>query len=46
MFRTMWDVASLERRMGRHDAVLATVTELTVSRNQIRVRAFAELAKH
>ena len=37
---------SLERRMGRHDAALAMVTELTVSRNPYRVRAFAELAKH
>ncbi|MCU1234950.1 MAG: hypothetical protein JWP63_2917 [Candidatus Solibacter sp.] len=46
LFRTMWDVASLERRMGRHDAALAMVTELTVSRNPYRVRAFAELAKH
>jgi hypothetical protein len=46
MFRTMWDVALLERRMGRHDASLAMVTELTVSRNPYRVKAFAELAKH
>jgi uncharacterized protein len=46
LFRTMWDVALLERRMGRHDAALAMVTELTVSRNPYRVRAFAELAKH
>jgi hypothetical protein len=46
LFRTMWDVALLERRMGRHDAALAMVTELTVSRNPYRVKAFAELAKH
>jgi uncharacterized protein YprB with RNaseH-like and TPR domain len=46
LFRTMWDVALLERRMGKHDAALAMVTELTVSRNPYRVKAFAELAKH
>ena len=46
LFRTMWDVAALERRMGRHDAALAMVTELTASRNPYRVKAFAELAKH
>ena len=46
LFRTMWDVALLERRMGRHDAALAMVTELTASRNPYRVKAFAELAKH
>ncbi len=46
LFRTMWDIALLERRMGRHDAALAMVTELTVSRNPFRVKAFAELAKH
>ena len=46
LFRTMWDVALLERRMGRHDAALAMVTELTASRNPYRVKAFGELAKH
>uniref|UniRef100_Q01PZ8 YprB ribonuclease H-like domain-containing protein n=1 Tax=Solibacter usitatus (strain Ellin6076) TaxID=234267 RepID=Q01PZ8_SOLUE len=46
LFRTMWDVALLERRMGRQDAALAMVTELTASRNPYRVKAFAELAKH
>jgi hypothetical protein len=46
LFRTMWDVAGLERRMGRHDAALAMVVELAGSRNPYRVKAYAELAKH
>jgi tetratricopeptide (TPR) repeat protein len=46
LFRTMWDIALLERRMGKQDASLAMVTELTVSRNPYRAKAFAELAKH
>jgi len=46
LFRTMWDVAALERRMGRHDAAMAIVVELAGSRNPYRVKAFGELAKH
>jgi uncharacterized protein YprB with RNaseH-like and TPR domain len=45
-FRTMWDVALLERRMGREDAGLAILTELAAARNPYRVRAFEEIAKH
>ena len=46
LFRTMWDAATIERRLGRHDAALGLVTELTASRNPYRVRAFEEIAKH
>ena len=46
LFRTMWDVARLERRLGRHDAALAMVAELAGSRNPYRVKAYGELAKH
>jgi hypothetical protein len=46
LFRTMWDIAAMERRLGRPDAALAMVTELTASRNPYRVRALEELAKH
>jgi len=45
-FRTMWDVAAIERRAGRDDASLAILTELAGARNPYRVRAFEELAKH
>jgi hypothetical protein len=36
----------VEKRLGREDAALAAVTELTESRNPYRVRALEELAKH
>ena len=45
-FRTMWDVAVIERRSGRGDASLALLTELAAARNPYRVRAFQEIAKH
>jgi uncharacterized protein YprB with RNaseH-like and TPR domain len=46
LFRTMWDIAAMEKRLGRVDAALATITELAGSRNPYRVRALEELAKH
>jgi len=46
LFRTLWDIAALERRAGRADAALAVITELTESANPFRARALEELAKH
>jgi uncharacterized protein len=46
LFRTLWDIASMERRAGRHDAALAVVTELAEGRNPYRARALEALAKH
>jgi hypothetical protein len=46
LFRTMWDIAAIERRLGRHDASVAVVSELAANRNPFRVRALEELAKH
>jgi uncharacterized protein YprB with RNaseH-like and TPR domain len=46
LFRTLWDIAALEKRLGREQAALAVVTELSSSRNPYRVRALEELAKH
>jgi len=46
LFRTMWDVAALERRLERIDAALAIITELAASHNPFRVRALEEMAKH
>ncbi len=46
LFRTLWDIAALERRLGRQDAALAAVTELAGTRNPFRARALEELAKH
>jgi uncharacterized protein YprB with RNaseH-like and TPR domain len=46
LFRTLWDMAALERRAGRHDAALAIVSELAESHNPYRARALEALAKH
>jgi uncharacterized protein YprB with RNaseH-like and TPR domain len=46
LFRTLWDMAAIERRAGRTDAALAIVTELAASRNAYRAKALCELAKH
>lgn len=46
LFRTLWDIATLERRAGRHDAALAVVAELAEGRNPYRARALEALAKH
>jgi len=46
LFRTMWETAAVERKLGRVDAALAAMTELAGSRNPFRVRALEELAKH
>jgi hypothetical protein len=46
LFRALWEMAAVERRLGRNDASLATITELAASRNPFRVRALEELAKH
>src|SRR5579872_4473478 len=46
LFKTLWDIASTEKRLGREDAALAVITELAASRNPYRVRAFEELAKY
>jgi tetratricopeptide (TPR) repeat protein len=46
LFRTLWDVAALERRLGHGDAALAALTELAAARNPYRAQALAELAKH
>jgi uncharacterized protein len=46
LFRTLWDIAAMERRAGRIDAALAAITELAESRNPYRARALEALAKH
>src|SRR5262249_5122705 len=44
LFRTMWDIGQLERKLGEDS--LATWTDLSESRNPFRVKALEELAKH
>jgi len=46
LFRTLWDIAQVEKRLDREDAALAVIVELAGSRNPYRVRALEELAKH
>jgi uncharacterized protein len=46
LFRTLWDIAALERRAGREDAALVVVADLAASRNPYRARALEALAKH
>jgi len=46
LFKTLWEIAALEKRLGRPDAALAVVADLAASRNPYRLRAMEELAKH
>jgi uncharacterized protein YprB with RNaseH-like and TPR domain len=46
LYRTLWDIAGMERRLGREDASLAILTELAGEKNAFRARAFEALAKH
>jgi uncharacterized protein YprB with RNaseH-like and TPR domain len=46
LFRTLWDIAVMEKRLGREEAALAAFAELAGSRNPYRVRALEEVAKH
>ena len=46
LFRTMWDIAALEKKLGRQHAALPVLTDLAASRNPWRAAAFIELAKY
>ncbi len=46
LFRTLWEVAQLERKLGRIDAAVAVLTELSACRNPFRVTALEDLAKY
>jgi tetratricopeptide (TPR) repeat protein len=46
LFKILWDVAQLERKLGAEDAAIAVWTDLSAARNPFRVRALEELAKH
>ena len=43
--RTLWDVAALEKRLGREAAALPVLTDLAAAPGAYRVRALEELAK-
>ena len=46
LFRTLWDIALLHKRLGRPEAARAALEDLAGSRNPYRARALEELAKH
>jgi uncharacterized protein len=46
LFRCLWDIAAVEKKLGRMPAALAVFTDLAASRNPYRARAFEELAKY
>ncbi len=46
LFRTLWDIAKLEKKLGRPEAALPVFTDLAGSRNPYRCQALEELAKH
>jgi len=46
LFRTRWDTALLEKKLGRPSGALPLLTELAAARNPFRVAALEELAKY
>ena len=46
LFRTLWETAVAEKRLGRMPAAVAAFTDLAASRNPYRVRALEEVAKY
>jgi hypothetical protein len=46
LFRALWDMALLEKKLRGPSAALSAFTELAACRNEYRVRALEELAKH
>jgi uncharacterized protein len=45
LFRTLWDIAALDRKLGHDDRAVALWTDLANSPNPYRLRALEELAK-
>lgn len=46
LFRTLWDIARLEKKLGREQAAIAGYSELAGCRNAYRLAALEELAKY
>jgi uncharacterized protein len=46
LFRALFDAGNLEKKLGIEHAALATFTDLSLSPNPFRGRAYEELAKH
>jgi tetratricopeptide (TPR) repeat protein len=45
LFRALWDITGLEKRLGHEDLSLSILVDLAASPNPFRVRALEELAK-
>ena len=46
LFRTLWDIGLLEKKLGNQSAALTVFTDLGTCPNAFRVQALEELAKH
>jgi tetratricopeptide (TPR) repeat protein len=46
LFRTLWDLAALERKLGAEDQAVAIWNDLAAVGNAFRIPALEELAKH
>jgi tetratricopeptide (TPR) repeat protein len=46
MFPALWESALLEKKLGRHEAKVAILTDLAAVKNPFRQAAYEELAKH
>lgn len=46
LFRSLWDVARLEKKLQNQSAALQVFTDLACCKNEYRVSALEELAKH
>jgi hypothetical protein len=46
LFRVLWDLAAIERRLGNEGGAIQIWADLAGSGNPFRVRALEELAKH
>jgi uncharacterized protein len=46
LFRTLWDLAALERKLGDNQQAVTVWEDLSASSNAFRVPALEELAKH
>jgi uncharacterized protein YprB with RNaseH-like and TPR domain len=46
LFRTLWDIAAIEKKLGADEAALSLWSDLAACRNAFQVPAYEELAKH
>ena len=46
VYHTLWQIGTIEKRLGRHDAAVAAWSELTTIANPFRAQAYEQLAIH